>query len=419
MFDGEAFGAEIVGLVKGYLERELGAFSTRLGAIERRIEMLVERKHLDLKEGRELVKNELAPVYADMKALAEKIPDFGKMVDVAVAKKLDDERGHLEEYVRSVVAEIPPPEPVKADLDARFDELSKALKDEINAWPKPQDGKSVTPEDVRPMVAELVEKAVSAIPVPKDGKDADMKVVLAEIEKIGVNVLHKCMEVVESIPAPKDGTSVTVEDVRPLIEEQVRRAIAAIPVPKDGTSVTIDDVAPMIVGEIQKRFDAWPKPQDGKDGIGVMDALIDRDNCLVLTLSNGSTKNLGRIVGRDGKDGAPGAPGADGVGFDDLTFEYDGERTITLKFVKGEQVKDFSVKVPMMIYRGIFSESKEYEAGDCVTWGGSVWVAQRKTTAKPETNDDWKLAVKRGKDGGVKEIVKLVEPKKTDEGKGK
>jgi len=350
MFDGEAFGAEIVGLVKGYLERELGAFSTRLGAIERRIETLVERKHLDLSEGMELVKNELAPVYADMKALAEKIPDFGKMVDVAVAKKLDDERGHLEEYVRSVVAEIPPPEPVKADLDARFDELSKALKDEINAWRKQQDGKSVTPEDVRPMVAELVEKAVSAIPVPKDG-----------------------------------------------------------------TSVTIDDVAPMIVGEIQKRFDAWPKPQDGKDGIGVMDALIDRDNCLVLTLSNGSTKNLGRIVGRDGKDGAP---GADGVGFDDLTFEYDGERTITLKFVKGEQVKDFSVKVPMMIYRGIFSESKEYEAGDCVTWGGSVWVAQRKTTAKPETNDDWKLAVKRGKDGGVKEIVKLVEPKKKDEEKG-
>ena len=34
-----------------------------------------------------------------------------------------------------------------------------------------------------------------------------------------------------------------------------------------------------------------------------------------------------------------------------------------------------------------------------MTWGGSLFIAQADTEAKPETNDDWKLAVKRGRNG--------------------
>lgn len=132
---------------------------------------------------------------------------------------------------------------------------------------------------------------------------------------------------------------------------------------------------------------------DRPEPISVKSALIDRENKLVLTFSNGETKELGNVVGDDGK------PGADGLGFDDLSVEYDGEKTVTLKFVRGEQSKEFSLVLPVVIDRGVFSEGKTYEPGDGVTWGGSFWIAQETTTEKPDSAKGWRLAVKKGRDG--------------------
>lgn len=58
-----------------------------------------------------------------------------------------------------------------------------------------------------------------------------------------------------------------------------------------------------------------------------------------------------------------------------------------------------TMRVPTMVFRGVFTEGS-YEAGDTVTWGGSVWIALRSTTDKPEpTSKDWALAAKKGRDG--------------------
>lgn len=58
-----------------------------------------------------------------------------------------------------------------------------------------------------------------------------------------------------------------------------------------------------------------------------------------------------------------------------------------------------TMRVPTMVFRGVFAEGS-YEAGDTVTWGGSVWIALRSTTDKPEpTSKDWALAAKKGRDG--------------------
>jgi hypothetical protein len=57
--------------------------------------------------------------------------------------------------------------------------------------------------------------------------------------------LAERVKAVEARPEPKDGTSVTLDDVRPVIEE----AVKAIPIPKDGkdgVSVTIEDVMPAL-----------------------------------------------------------------------------------------------------------------------------------------------------------------------------
>jgi integrin beta 3 len=210
----------------------------------------------------------------------------------------------------------------------------------------------------------------------------------------------------EGPPGPQgepgtDGKDVDPEVVKALVEEAckallpelVTKAVDSIPRPKDGADGK--DGAP------------------GADGIG----LASGDGNLVITTTDGKALDLGAVVGRDGvdgakgvdgqngqpgepgRDGAPGKDGQDGVGFDDLTAEYDGERTITLKFVRGDRVKSFAFDVPVVLDRGVYREGSEYKAGDAVTWAGSVWIAQRDTKAKPDAGDDWRLSVKRGRDG--------------------
>lgn len=44
----------------------------------------------------------------------------------------------------------------------------------------------------------------------------------------------------------------------------------------------------------------------GETGVGVAGALIDRSGVLVLTLSDGTTRDLGSVVGKDGLDGKDG-----------------------------------------------------------------------------------------------------------------
>jgi hypothetical protein len=138
---------------------------------------------------------------------------------------------------------------------------------------------------------------------------------------------------------------------------------------------------------------------NGRDGVGIADALIDKDHSLVLTLTDGTVKKLGVVVGRDGVNGQKGDPGRDGFGFDDLSAEFDGDRLLTLAFVRGEDRKAFPVELPHTIYRGVFADGTVYQRGDAVTWGGSLWIAKERTTDKPEVSKAWQLAVKRGRDG--------------------
>lgn len=253
-----------------------------------------------------------------------------------------------------------------------------------------------------------IEKRISNLPAPRDGKDAD----LDEVRKM--------------IAEEMRGASTTeLPDIPALISE----AVNALPAPQDGKSVTVEDVAPLIAAEVEKRLSELPVAKDGKDGadgkdgIGLAGALIDRSGELVVTLTNGEAKNLGPIVG---KDGDPGKPGKDGFSLKhfDADLLADG-RTILLKFEDGsDQSYSVEIGVPTMIYRGVFKEGQQYEKGDTVTWGGSLWHCDEDTTDKPDTaSKAWTLAAKRGrdgKDGVVKEapkppIVRVGVPAKKDD----
>ena len=100
-----------------------------------------------------------------------------------------------------------------------------------------------------------------------------------------------------------------------------------------------------------------------------------------------------------------GKNGQDGVGFDDMTASYDGERTITLRFERGETVKEFAFDMPVVLDRGVYKAGREYRAGDGVTWAGSFWIAQDTTAEKPDSGKGWRLAVKRGRDAKAQKVV--------------
>ena len=104
--------------------------------------------------------------------------------------------------------------------------------------------------------------------------------------------------------------------------------------------------------------------------------------------------------GRDGVDGRAGQPGADGVGFDKVEASFDGDRTIALKFIKGDATTTVPIVLPIPKYQGVYQQAHAYGVGDVVTWAGSSWYCRQPTQAKPgDGASAWQLMVKRGRDG--------------------
>lgn len=196
-----------------------------------------------------------------------------------------------------------------------------------------------------------------------------------------------------------DPGEVDMEAVKALIDE----AVAAIELPtaekgepgEPGRDVDMAEVAERIEQAVKAAVEALPAPKQGeagKDGIGLADALIDREGALVLTMTDGTTKSLGKVHGKDGADGKDGET----FTLDDFDIEAVDERVICLKFTKGDTCHSFELEFPVPVYRGVWREG-EYQRGDMVTWGGDLWHAEKATAEKPATAD-WKLAVRKGRD---------------------
>lgn len=156
-------------------------------------------------------------------------------------------------------------------------------------------------------------------------------------------------------------------------------------------------------GQPGDRGDVGPqgdRGEKGADGLGMADAMIDHDGRLILTRTDGTTKVLGVVVGAKGE---PGRDGRDGIEIDHLMVEQVDERSFAVKAVQGEIVRTLGAcSMPVVIYRGVWEAGRTYQAGEAVTWGGSLWIAKSETTAKPEDHGAvraWQLAVKRGAEG--------------------
>lgn len=89
----------------------------------------------------------------------------------------------------------------------------------------------------------------------------------------------------------------------------------------------------------------WKSITRGEDGTSLTNAEVDINGDLILSLSNGTTINVGKVKGEKGADGVNGIDGVDGVGVKDVVIDEDGGLVVTLSNgdtinagkVKGEQ----------------------------------------------------------------------------------
>lgn len=444
-------------------------------------------KHADIAS----MMRDIAPVIREFTA-ASLVP-LSDRIDV-ICRRLDDLPAHMPgKDADEQAIEFRVRESIGKDISALRDDVS-AIRDAIvepdiqaiaekaaTLVPKPKDGdpgKSVSVDDLKPVISECVKSAVAEIPAAKDGvglastlidRDGDLVVTLTDgrQQKLGpvvgksvderVVVQSLCAEVSDRIENLKGEVDKAVErvsllklpdidaliadavkalpaaiqrsevqdmidkslptlpppiDVEAEVGRQIDKALATIPRPKDGTSVTVDDVRPLIESEVKSAVDKMPKPKDGADGRGLASMLIDRDGGLVATMTDGRTEKLGSVVGRDGKDvdmpaieraiadAVKALPkpkdGVDGLGFDDMDIET-GDDGVFLRFEKGDVVK--RCPVPVVVDCGVFKQGRTYNKANGVTWGGSFWIAQKETSDKPGESDVWRLAVKKGRDG--------------------
>lgn len=258
-----------------------------------------------------------------------------------------------------------------------------------------------------------------------DGKDADPQLIKSLQDEL-TRLREELITVKASIVTAKDGRDGRDgKDADPaMVKALVAEAVAALPVPKDGQP-----------GRDGKDGQPGRDGAKGETGHSVTSALISKDGCLVLTFSDGTTKEVGIVVGRDGRDGQDGigrdgkdgasvdlnvvksivaeavaeipkpkdgVNGADGFGFDDLGVVFDEQSGFVLRFTRGSEVKDFPIAAPFDA--GVWKPGVTYPKGAGVTVKGAFFIAREQTQTRPddgtiESARAWRLAVKGGRDG--------------------
>lgn len=336
-------------------------------------------------------------------------------------------------------------------VDKQVATLRGELEKRIEALPPAQhgtngrdgvDGKSVSINDVAPMLRELVDNAVAALPKAVDGKDGreglhgkdgrdgvDGKDGRNGIDgkdgapvdetTLRLTVAGEVAKQVASLPpaqpgaAGKDGRD-GIDGKTPDTGEIVQRVLELVPVPKDGAAGR-DGISPDPAAIAQKVLELIPKPKDGVDGRDGRDGVdgksftIEEAKTVLdsmaarwqLEFERRATDTMQSAIAsiplpRDGRDGKDGTHGID---FDaiELELQEDG-RTVDFILRRDDVEIRRSVCFPVMLDADVFKDGTEYRQGDCVTYGGQLFVARRSTTGTPLRSPDWRLAVKKGRD---------------------
>lgn len=161
-------------------------------------------------------------------------------------------------------------------------------------------------------------------------------------------------------------------------------------------------------GEFGEKGETGPAGQDGKPGEPGRDATqidiipaIDQDKSYprgVYAHHNGglwrSHTTTDKMRGWDCV--------VDGVADIDISQGED-PRMITIKLQKSSgALVEKTLNIPIVLDQGTHNLDTTYKQGDGITYGGQFWIAKHDnpdTKSRPGTNNDWRLAIKKGRDG--------------------
>jgi hypothetical protein len=203
-------------------------------------------------------------------------------------------------------------------------------------------------------------------------------------QEFAQQVAAKIMEAVTKATAP----------LLARIDELEQRAAIAGPQGEPGPAPSAEVVA----FHVKQWLEANPPAagKDGERGPEVTDERIERAVGVW----------CGMHPPRDGRDGLQGAkgtdgqPGRDGLSAEDFDLEMaDDGRTLSVHLRTGGRVITKSVVLAVPQYVGIHEAGNSYAKGDMVTHGGQVWATSANTTAEPGQGKEWRLAVRKGRDG--------------------
>ena len=241
----------------------------------------------------------------------------------------------------------------------------------------------------------LVKEAVAALPPVKPADP------LPAIEPDPAAIADAVALAVKAIELPAIDKDAVSDELIRLVDEKFDQAVPAV---QNALARNLHD-------EIAKAVAALPVPAKGKDGEHGKDGLMP----LVEPYVEGYVYERGmaamhsggtwQAIRRTKVAPAPGMPDwqalAVGVAGLALAVGPDG-RTVELKVAMSDGgVAESSVKLPTMVYKGVYDEIVDYDVGDSVTFKGAIWTAKSPMRGvKPaEHAKEWQLSVKSGRDG--------------------
>lgn len=204
MFDPEKFGEAMGAAIReavGPLEKRIDELQSQIKAapnFEAMVQEEVRKRLADIpepKNGKDADMDAVRQMVSEAVA-ALPVPKDGKPGDPGKSLTLDDVRPLMDEAIVQL----------RKDADATIAEPVQLVEracdkvlEQLGTLKQPEDGKSVTVDDVAPLIRSEIEKAVAAIPAPKDGlgvagamidRDGALQITLTngEVKSLGVVV---------------------------------------------------------------------------------------------------------------------------------------------------------------------------------------------------------------------------------------
>lgn len=304
-------------------------------------------------------------------------------------------------------------------LEARIasvTEIEKRMADRLESLKDGEPGRSVTVEEVAPLIEAEVARRVAEIPAPKDGdpgKDADPDLIErmvadavaavppakpgrdadeeAIFERLSERLSTEIEDIKASIPAPPElpdipaiveeavASRLDADDLERSIETVVRHVVAEIPVPKDGDPGKDADpelVAALVEEKLRAAVEALPPPEKGDPGpVGSLPVVRGWEDRVYYQ---------GEVVSFDGslfqstKDTGK-------------SPEHEDWVCIVAKGKDGENGRSPTV-------RGTYDPDQTYSVLDVVALNGASFVAKSDGPG-PCPGEGWQLMAMQGKQG--------------------